>query len=273
MIRRVALFVAWILFAPLAAQAQTAPVQIQFVGTITGSAADTLMVRQADGTLKPWTGPLPDFPYVKGDQISVAFSAQPGNAVQSADGLYRYTIIGPSQTGGATGSNYALAGPVDVSGPIAADALYQAASGLTLVFDANANTYSIEMPNGGYSIAEFGVPTLSYNQSAGSFSTISGGGSGCEDYLNGATGCYRLTGNMTSGAFNNIKVVDSADSSNRGLFSILFSGDWFVNGTKQGGGSTQVPEPGQLSLFALALAVLAWRLHARQLRRDQNNRA
>lgn len=272
MIRRIALIVAWLLFAPLAAQAQTAPAQIQFVGTITGSAADTLMVRQADGTLKPWAGPLPDFPYVKGDQISVSFSAQPGNAVQSADGLYRYTIIGSSQTGGTIGSNYALASQVDVSGPIAADALYQASNGLTLVFDANTNTYSIEMPTGGYSIGDFGVPTMSYNQADGSFSTISGGGSGCEDYLNGATGCYRMTGNMTDGAFNNIKVVDSTDGSNRGLFSILFSGDWFVNGVKQGG-STQVPEPGQLSLFALAVALLAWRSHARQLRRDQIVRA
>ncbi len=259
MSRWVALIAAWLLFLPLAAHAQTAPVAVKFVGTITGSAADTLMVRQADGTLKPWTGPLPDFPYVKGDQITVAFNAQPGNAVQSADGLYRYTIIGPSQLSGSTGSNYAAAQTFDVSGPIAADALFQAATGLTLVYDANANNYSIEMPTGRYSIAEFGVPTLSYNQSAGSFSTISGGGSGCEDYLNGATGCYRMSGDMTSGAFNNIKVVDSMDGSSWGFFSILFSGDWFVNGVKQAGGATQVPEPGQTGLFAMALAALMWR--------------
>ena len=259
-----ALVAAWLMLTPAAAQAQVAPVAVQFVGTITGSAADTLVVRQPDGTMKPWTGPLPDFPYMKGDQITVSFKAQPGSAVQSADGLYRYTIIGPSQTSGSTGSNYALASGIDASGPIAPDALFQAVTGLNLLFDAKANTYSIEMPTGRYSIAEFGVPTLAYNQSSGSLSTISGGGSGCEDFLNGATGCYRLTGDMTSGAFTNVKVVDSTDGGLAGFFNLLFSGDWFVNGVKQGGGgSTQVPEPGQLALMAMALLPLVARRRKR----------
>lgn len=256
MVRRVALMFAWLLFSPLAANAQTAPVQVQFVGTITSSASDTLMIRNADGTSTRWTGPLPDFPYVNGDQISIAFNATPGSAVQSADGLYRYTIIGPAQAGG---SNFARTGAIDVSGPVAGGGTV---NGLTLVYNAATGAYSLETGTSGYTMSSFDGPGYLYDPAANSLSLTSTtrqpGAGACSDQN---IGCFNLTGGLTSGAFSGVPVFAS-DGSLRGFFSTLFSGSWFVNGQQVGGGPVDVPEPGQTGLFALA--ALAVMLRARR---------
>lgn len=261
MVRRVALLLAMLLWAPFAAQAQTAPVQLQFVGTITSSASDTLMIRGADGSLSKWTGPLPDFPYVNGDQITISFSATPGSATQSADGLYRYTIVGPAQTSGLTGSNYAKQGAVDVSGPISGGG---GVNGLTLIYNAATGAYSLETGPNGYTMWSFDGPGYLYDPASNSLSLTSTtrqpGAGACSDQN---IGCFNLTGGMTSGAISGAPVFAS-DGSLRGFFSMLFSGDWFVNGVKQGG-ATPVPEPGQTGLFAMALLAIVWRGRRRTL--------
>lgn len=256
MVRRVALLLAMLLLAPFTAQAQTAPVQVQFVGTITASASDTLMIRNADGTSTRWTGPLPDFPYVNGDQVTISFSATPGSAVQSADGLYRYTIVGPAQPG-TGGSNLASLGAVDVSGPIAGGG---GVNGLTLVYNAATGGYSLETGANGFTMWSFDGPGYLYDPAAGSFSLTSTtrqpGAGPCSDQN---IGCFNLTGGLTGGAFSGVPVFAS-DGSLRGFFSTLFSGSWFVNGQQVGGGgATDVPEPGQLGLFALALLAVMMR--------------
>lgn len=256
MSRWVALIVAWLLLVPLAAQAQTAPVEIKFVGTITASAPDTLMVRQADGSLKPWTGPLPDFPYVTGDQITVSFTATPGQPAISSDGIYRYSIVGASQP--ASGSGYARLGSLDVSGPVAPSGDWNGATGLLLVYNSNTGTYSLEMPTGSYLLGEFDGPGYTYDPATNTMAPSSTTGDprfGCSDQ---GSGCFNVTGTMGSGAVNQAPIYGT-DGSLRGFFSMLFSGDWFVNGVKQAGGVTQVPEPGQTGLFAMALAALIWR--------------
>lgn len=269
MIRRVAAVFALLALSPLPAAAQVAPVEVKFVGTITGSAADTLMING-----QKWTGPLPDFPYVKGDQITVSFMATPDGykSPTAVDGIYRYSVVGRSQVTGGAPLSSALIGSMDVSGPIAPSGQWASSTGLVLVFDSKTNSYSLEMPTGQYSLFEFDGPGYQYDPTSNSVSltsTTRQPGLGCGE---AGSGCFGVIGGMTNGAVDRAPVFGT-DGSTRGFWSMLFSGDWFVNGTKQGGGSTQVPEPGQLSLFALALAVLAWRLHARQLRRDQNNRA
>lgn len=255
---RLITLIAALLLPAAAALAQTAPVSVQFVGTITGSAADTLMIRGPGGTSTPWTGPLPEFPYLAGDQITVSFNATPGSAVQSADGLYRYTIVGPSQTGGASGSNYALTGSVDVSGPITGG---YGVGGLTLVYNAATSSYSLEMPQDRYTMWTFDGPGYLYDRAAGSLSltsTTRQPGTVCSDQT---AGCFNITGDMTSGMVDRAPVWGT-DGSLAGFFSVLFSGNWFVNG-QQVGGATQVPEPGQLLLFALTLAFLGWAYHRR----------
>lgn len=248
MIRRVATAIA-ALFLSQAALAEPIPATVEFKGTISASAPDTLIVNG-----QPWTGPLPDYPYKAGDQISVSFVATPGSAVQSADGLYRYTIIGPGQTSGISGSNYALTGAVDVSGPIAGGGFV---NGMTLVYDANTGSYTIELPQDRYTLSLFDGPGYLYDPASNSLSlttTTRDPRAPCSDQN---LGCFNITGNLTGGSVDRAPVF-ATDGSRRGFFSILFSGDWFVNGSKVGG-ATQVPEPGALGLMLAALVPLALR--------------
>lgn len=248
MIRVVAaLFVA--LFIAQPALAEPIPATVEFKGTITASAPDTLIVNG-----QPWTGPLPDYPYKAGDQITVSFVATPGSAVQSADGLYRYTIVGPGQTSSISGSNYAQTGAIDVSGPIAGGGFV---NGMTLVYDANTGSYTIELPQDRYTLSLFDGPGYLYDPASNSLaltSTTSQPGGSC--FASGA-GCFNITGNLSGGSVDRAPVWGT-DGSRRGIFSVLFSGDWFVNGSKVGG-STQVPEPGALGLMLAALVPLALR--------------
>lgn len=245
MIRAVAaLFLA--LFMAQPALAEPIPATVEFKGTITASAPDTLIVNG-----QPWTGPLPDYPYTAGDQITVSFVATPGSAVQSADGLYRYTIIGPGQTGG---SNYAQTGSVDVSGPIAGGGFV---NGMTLVYDDKTGSYAIELPQDRYTLSLFDGPGYLYDPATNSLSltsTTSQPGGSC---FSSGSGCFNITGNLSGGSVDRAPVWGT-DGSRRGIFSILFSGDWFVNGSKVGG-ATQVPEPGALGLMLAALVPLALR--------------
>jgi PEP-CTERM motif len=243
------------------ALAQTAPVEVKFVGTITGSAADTLTVMG-----KPWTGPLPDFPYVKGDQITVSFMAQPDGyqSPSAVDGIYRYSIVGQSQLAGSQ-TGIALISNPDVSGPIHPSGQLSTSTGLVLVYNSNTATYSLEMPSGHYSLSQFDGPSYTYDPAANSLSLSSTAGDpryGCSDQ---GSGCFGVSGSMTDSAILGVPVYGT-DTSSRGFWSMLFSGDWFVNGVKQGtGGATDVPEPSQLLLFAGAVAVLMLRKSPRRL--------
>lgn len=248
MIRAVAaLFLALFLAQPTLAE--PIPATVEFKGTITASAPDTLIVNG-----QPWTGPLPDYPYKAGDQITVSFVATPGSAVQSADGLYRYTIYGAGQSSSITGSNWARAGEIAVSGPIAGGGFV---NGMTLVYDASNGSYTIELPQDRYTLSVFDGPGYLYDPATNSVSLTSTTRDpryGCTDQGNG---CFNITGNLSGGSVDRAPVWGT-DGSRRGIFSILFSGDWFVNGSKVGG-ATQVPEPGALGLVLAALVPLVLR--------------
>lgn len=257
MARLIVLLAALLSFSALPAAAQTAPVTVQFVGTITGSAADTLTING-----QPWTGPLPDFPYVTGDQITVSFTAVPGQPAVSSDGIYRYTVVGPSQQ--ATGAGYASISSMDVSGAIAPAGSFAGAGGILLVYNSNTGTYSMELSTNQYLLGSFDGPSYQYDPVTGAIALTSTTrppvpGS-CTDQ---AGGCFNVTGTMDSGSIRT--PVYGTDGSQRGFWSMLFSGDWFVNGVMQPGGATQVPEPGQLGLFVLALVPLVLRRRRRRL--------
>lgn len=267
MIRLFAMLLALLtLSGPAMAQTLPPPVAVQFLGTITGSAADSLVIRNGDGTTSPWTGPLPDFPYHTGDQIAVSFTAQTDNGVQSADGLYRYTFVGPSQLGGLSGSNYAVTNGVDVTGPISGGG---GISGLTLVYNAVTGSYGLELPSSSYTMWLFDGPGLLYDPASNTMaltaSTRQPGGA-CGDF---GAGCFNIVGDLDSGAVDRAPVWGT-DGSLRGLFGIEWTGSWFVNGQQVV--ATAVPEPDQLPLFAAALLVLGW-LYQRRLVKARTRRA
>jgi polyisoprenoid-binding protein YceI len=77
---------------PGAASAQTAPISktisLTYTGTVTNAAADTIMVRQPDGTMAHYTGPLPNLPYANGDQVTISFNATVPTKAFYDSGLY-----------------------------------------------------------------------------------------------------------------------------------------------------------------------------------------
>ena len=73
-----------------------------------------------------------------------------------------------------------------------------------------------------------------------------------------AAAIWAMAGTSLSGWGTTQIPVWGIDGSLRGLFSLLFSGDWFLNGVKPGGnGSTEVPQRGQLPLMARRKRALA----------------
>ncbi len=263
-----AMLAALLLLAPAAAQAQLATVEVKFVGMITGSAADTLMING-----QKWTGPLPDFPYKAGDQITVSMNVRPSGEYldpnypsKPVDGIYRFSVIGASQLQNfPSATAIAPITAMDVSGPISAAGGIQTSQGLVMTYNSNSGTWGMEMPTGSYSLFQFDGPGYLYDPASDSLSLTSTTRDpvyGCTDQ---GSGCFGLSGSMTDSAIRRAPVYGT-DGSTRGFFSMLFSGDWFVNGVKQGGGSTEVPEPGQLGMMALALLPLIARRRRRLAR-------
>lgn len=252
---------------PSLALAQSGPVEVKFVGTITASAPDTLMIRGAGGVMTPWTGPLPDFPYVAGDQITVSLNVLPSGEYldpnypsKPVDGIYRFSVTGRSQ-GIFSTTGVAPIRSMDVSGPIGPSGQWESATGLLLTYNANTGAWGMEMPKGTYTLSEFDGPGYLYDRTTNSMSLTNTTAEPVYRCGEPGAGCFNVTGNMTSGAINRAPVWGT-DGSLAGFFSMLFSGDWFVNGVKQGG-ATEVPEPGQTGLFAMALIAVMLRRRQR----------
>ncbi len=251
-----ALFVA----LPAAAQApHLRTLRVQFNGVITNDVADTISIRQPDGTLTPYEGPVPTYAYKKGDPVTISFSTivptsayYDANTVpRAADGIYRFALAGPN----GNGNEIAVARNFDISGPLAPSTDF-GVGGITIVYDANADTYSLEFPRGNYAASYFSGPSYKYDGTTGALvsSPFNCFGGSCTD---GAT----LTGNATGGTIRN-QVGDASFPSIAGFFSLLFSGSWSLptyESGSSGGGPTQVPEPGSMLLFAGGAAWLVRR--------------
>lgn len=273
-LRWLACLIAMLAVVQVPVQAQTAggTMEIKFVGTITGSAADTLMLRGADGTSTPWTGPLPDYPYLKGDQVTITMNVRPSGEYldpnyprKPADGIYHFSVIGASQMAGlGTSTGIAPISALDVSGPIGQSGQWQSSTGMEMTYNSNTGQWNMNVSSTRFTLFEFDGPGYSYDPATNSMAltgTTRQPVYSCGDLGNG---CFGFSGNnLTDLATTNIPVWGT-DGSLRGIFNLLFSGDWFLNGVKQGGGgSTQVPEPGQLALMAMALLPLVARRRKR----------
>ena len=265
--------------APALAQAaQYREVPVTFTGIVANDVTDTIMLRQPNGTSVPYTGPMPSYPYQKGDQVSISFNTilptkayydDPSYSGQiAADGIYRINVFGPGNPGT---DFFGVAPDFDVSGPMtptsnAGQPL--SVSGMTIVYDSNADSYSLDFANSGWVASLMDSPGFLYDPTGGSLSAsrsscLGGSPSSCIDSGDGG---FTLTGGAANAGATIPIYSSGAGSYVAGLFNLLFSGSWnlptYGSGTGSTGG-TQVPEPGMALLFGIG----AWAMVARQRKR------
>ena len=264
--------------APAAAQApQYREIPVTFTGTVTNDVTNSILIRQPDGSSVPFTGPVPDYPYKKGDQVSISFNTilptkayydDPGYSGQiAADGLYRINVFGPGNTGT---DFFGVAPDFDVSGPMTPTSnagQELAVNGMTIVYDANADSYSLDFSNTGWVASLMDAPGFLYDPAFGTLSAsrstcLGGSPSSCPLFGDGG---FTLTGGAPSAGAAIPLYTSGAGSYVAGLYNLLFSGSWSLPtfGSSTGGGSTggtEVPEPGMALLFGIG----AWAIVARQ---------
>jgi hypothetical protein len=238
------------------AVAQTAPqsrlLTVQFSGVVTNDVRDTISIRQPNGTFTPYAGPVPAFDYKKGDAVTISFSTNvPTSAYyaanpavpRAADGIYRFFVQGPN----AGTNGFGVTRNFDVSGPLA-PATDFGIGGITLVYDSNTESYSLEFPRGSWGAGNLVGPSYVYDGATGDLLPTS---RNC--FFLDCSGGATLTGNATQVQLNT-PVGSSTEPSNVGFFSLLFGGSW--NLPVNNGGATQVPEPGMMVLFGGGVALL-----------------
>lgn len=263
---------------PAVAAAQTAPISrtipVTFSGVVSSTAADTLLVRQPDGSLATFAGTLPDLPYLKGDPVTISFNATlPTRAFYDSglyqgqiatDGIYRITVANPFYTGGGIGGigDSTIA---DVSGPInpAPNSGQPTNSRMTIVYDYNTDSYSIE-GSGNFFSGAYAGPGYIYDAATQSYVACAGGPSCATNSSDPVLSSLRGSADGTQIASGNFLVqsTDPTSGTGTGIFSWLFSGSWNLP-QFGGGGVTQVPEPGMMGLFGSGFVALLLRRRKR----------
>lgn len=272
---------AWvILLGASSASAQTSPISrtipVTFTGVVSSTPGETLVVRQPDGSMAPYTGPLPDYPYAKGDTVSISFNAtMPTRAFydsvytgqKSADGIYRITVSSPYYNGGTAPGGIGNSTVAEVSGAIdpALNAGQPTNTRMTIVYDYNTDSYAIE-GSGSFFSSAYALPGYLYDAAGGAYILCGGAGlpsclpsPGFDPVLTGLSGSADGTGLNVA----NVRVLstDPASGVGTGIFNLSFLGSWNL---PQYGGATSVPEPGMLLLFGAASAMLTMRRRNRR---------
>jgi len=265
---------------PGAAAAQTVPISrtipVTFTGVVSSSAADTLMVRQPDGSMTPYTGPLPDYPYARGDAVSISFNAtlptrefydSVYTGQKATDGIYRITVSSPYYNGGTAPGGIGNSSVADVFGPIdpALNSGQPTNTRMTIVYDYNTDSYAID-GSGSFFSGAYSAPGYFYDAVSGAFRLC--GVSGQPSCLPGAGYDPILTA-LSGGAdgttvnLGNVRVLSNDPSSpaGTGFFSLAFLGSWNL---PQFGSAAQVPEPEMLWLFGTAIATVGLRRRRRR---------
>lgn len=254
-------------FSTAATAQDSVPVQVTFTGTVSTSAQSTVMVRQPDGSMGPYTGVTPAYNYQANDPVSISFTTtMPSQAfltanpqLLAADGTYRANATFSTQSS----PTFGLVNPsnFDVSGPIGITPTNQPSGlgGITLVYDSNSGQYSMEMPTGRWSFAAADGPTYDYNFAT---NTLTSSNSTC---LN--NNCSQGTGLTARGTESSIAyrgtIVGAPETAGgseytAGFWDMVWSGSWNLPtyGSGTSGGATQVPEPSVIILFGSAAAGL-----------------
>lgn len=263
-------------FAPAEAQILQTTVPITFTGVVSNSVADTIMIRQPDGSYVPYTGPVPAYPYDQGTPVKITFNAtlptkeyyaSPQYKGQiAADGIYRLQLATTSITN-TIGYNTITTPLTDLGGPIGTSG-QQPTAFINLVFDTNTNTYSLE-GSGKFLASYYSGPGFRYDGTTGQLIGCATGFE-CSNGLPGSFHLYgpgdnlfRLTGDSTGTQVStgSIPIIDDITNGIAGYFGLTLKGSW--NLPQFGGGATQVPEPGMLGLFGSGVLLLVARRRRR----------
>lgn len=254
-------------------------VRVEFSGTVTSSITDDIVIRSSDGSVRPYTGPIPDYPFDTGDPITIGFDAivPTGEAIQaglvppSADGIYTFQI-GPRPEDLDRFPGTASFGNFSGNGGIADTGNYGTDGNLSIVYDANTDSYLINpLPEGSFGLGNdtFGIgffdfPYLAYDTSNDTLFTASlldlfptnagAAWSGLgEDSGRIPTTIYNFNGSEFLGA----RPVGAFADGN-----VRFSGSW--NLPVFGRTSTPVPAPGIAVIFGLVCGALMLRRRRRR---------
>jgi len=265
------------LTSPVAAQViPTGPtsnrLNVTFTGTVTNDVTNAIRIRQPDGSTTLYNGPIPEYPYQRGDTVSISFAtnvpnrnfySSPAYTGQiAADGIYRIAVTSPA-TGDPVRPGFTNA--VDVSGPVSVETRPGAGPfalrGQTIVYDSNADTYSLELPTGGWLLAPLDAPTYTYDAQTGALVPRSSAciGPQCESsgiILRGTADGATIGLSNGSG----IPIANAAEPTVAGFFdaiglSGMFNLPIFGSGNG-GGGPIDVPEPSMLLLFGGGAALV-----------------
>lgn len=249
--------------------AQTVPttqtISLTFSGVVANSVSNSIRIQQPDGSYVPYTGPVPEFPYVQDEAVSISFNAVvPTKAYydtvyqgqKAADGIYRIRVTTP---GSGSGTAVGNATSADVSGPITYSPNYGEPpyTAMTVVYDYNADSYFVE-GNGGFLAGALFGP--GYRFDGGTGNLVSCQGTACApSYYDYSSFNLRDEGGVI--AARNVGIYNPAtDWGRAGLWDMVLSGSW--NLPQFGGGSggvTEVPEPASMLLFGGGAAAVVFR--------------
>ena len=275
LVRGLAIVAALVLFSGAAqAQVLSRTVPITFSGVVSSAVADTIKIIQSDGTTVPYTGPVPAYPYDKGQAVSITFNAtlptkeyfaSPNYTGQvAADGIYRFAL----STASSPGDVGAMTQPLGGIGDPVSDLSHTPTGSMTIVYDANTDTYSLE-GSGGLLAGAYAGAGFRYDGTTGqligcdSSDACTGRTPGSFVLAGGADNSFGLQGDTSGTQITAIQIpiLDQFNNALAGFFSVTMTGSW--NLPQFGGGATQVPEPGMLGLFGGGVLLMAARRRKR----------
>jgi hypothetical protein len=256
------------------ATAQSAPISrtvpVTFTGVVTNDVTKTIQIRQPNGSFAPFVGHVPDYPYKVGDQVTISFNAflptrefytsPQYNGQQAADGIYRIGLSGNFFTGVPIGTT----DRADVSGPAFVDERPYGLRGLTVVFDSNADSYSLELPTEPWILGPLDVPSYIYDPATRTLrsSPTACFGPQCESA--GLIYSGDATGGTIGGSFGRgIQIGLSTEPTTFGVFDPIRISGGFNLPFFNGGNPTPVPEPSMMILFGAGAAAMMRRRRKR----------
>jgi hypothetical protein len=245
---------------------------VVFTGTVTNDVTNAIRIRQPDGTTSLYQGPVPEFPYQRGDTVKISFATDVPNrnfysspaytGQVAADGIYRIAVTSPVT--GTPPSRPGYTGAVDISGPISTESRLGAGPvalrGLTIVYDSNADTYSLELPTGGWLLAPLDSPTYTYDANTGTLTPRSNACIGPQCESSGIILRGTADG-ATIGQFSGqgIPIANASEPTVAGFMDAIGLSGMFnfpIFGRGGGGGPIDVPEPSMLLLFGAGAAAV-----------------